>query len=53
MYYIRNDSDTICDVLPLSKNDYSKPGLLQGVITNVMTHNTPLIRKLQWNALKI
>jgi hypothetical protein len=40
MYYIRNDSDTICDIPPLSKDGQSEPGSLRGAITIVMTHIT-------------
>jgi hypothetical protein len=40
MYYTHNGSDTICDVPPLSKDGQSYLGLLWGVITEVMTHNT-------------
>jgi hypothetical protein len=32
--------DINCDVPPLSKDGQSKPGLLWGAITEVMTHNT-------------
>jgi hypothetical protein len=40
MYYTRNDSDTSCDVAPLSKDGKSQPELLRDDINKVMMHNT-------------
>jgi hypothetical protein len=40
MYYTSNGFDIICNVLPLSKDGQSYLESLQGVIIEVMTHNT-------------